>query len=312
MSLPVDSLGALQAFVHAAEGRSFKLAGQQMGLSSSAVGKAVQRLEEQLGVRLFHRTTRSITLTEEGSLFLERSQRVLDEMEAARAELAQSAAEPRGRLKVSLPVAPILFTPLMAAFMEAYPAINLDLDFNDRMVDVVEEGFDAVIRSGEAGDSRLQHRKLGEFRWRLVASPAYLERAGAPLDVCDLADHDCLRHRYPATGKLEPWLFAGGEEAAVPATLATTLVDPLLTLAEAGRGIASLPDFLVRDKLAKGSLVEVLPGRLLERSAFRLLWPSSRYPSPKVRAFVDFLAERMRHTLADAARPASAEAAVVR
>ena len=300
MTSTVDSIGSLQAFVHAADGRSFKAAGQLMGLSSSAIGKSIQRLEEQLGVRLFHRTTRSITLTQEGELFLGRSRHVLSEMEAARAELAHSGGEARGRLKISLPTANLLFTPLMGAFMEAYPAIDLDLDFNDRFVDVIEGGFDAVIRTGDPGDSGLQHRKLGEFRWRLVASRAYLERTGVPVRVKDLAGHCCLRHRYPETGKLAPWpLVEDGENPGeVPVSFATTLVDSLLLMVQAGRGIASLPDFMVRSPLANGSLVEVLPGRLQEAGVFRLLWPTSRYPLPKVRAFVDFMTEEIGSSLA--------------
>lgn len=291
MVASVDSFSSLRAFVHAAELRSFRLAGQQMGLSSSGIGKSMQKLEEQLGVRLFHRTTRSITLTEEGALFLERSRRVLAEMEAAQAELAQPTAEPRGRLRVSMPVANFLFTPMMGAFMEAYPKIALDLEFNDRFVDVIEEGFDVVIRSGEPSDSRLQHRKLGGFAWKLVASPGYLEQAGTPKALRDLAGHRCLRHRYPQTGKLAAWPLAEADEkAGIPVSLATTLVDSLIILAEKGHGIASLPDFLVRAQLADGRLSEVLPGCLRDEGRFSLLWPANRYPQPKVRAFVDFVA----------------------
>ncbi|MFC7556508.1 LysR family transcriptional regulator [Pseudoroseomonas wenyumeiae] len=148
MTLLVDSLLSLQTFVHAAELRSFRLAGQQMGLSSSGIGKSIQRLEEQLGIRLFHRTTRSITLTEEGRMFLERSRRVLTEMEGARADLARSTEAPRGRLKVSMPVANFLFTPIMSAFMREYPEVTLELDFNDRFVDVIEEGLTSCCGQG--------------------------------------------------------------------------------------------------------------------------------------------------------------------
>jgi DNA-binding transcriptional LysR family regulator len=298
MTLLVDSLLSLQAFVHAAELRSFRLAGQQMGLSSSGIGKSIQRLEEQLGTRLFHRTTRSITLTEEGRMFLERSRRVLAEMEGARADLARSAEAPRGRLKVSMPVANSLFTPIMSAFMREYPEVTLELDFNDRFVDVIEEGFDVVLRSGELSDSRLQHRRLGHFEWRLVAAPSYLNRAGTPASAADLAGHICLRHRFTQTGKLEPWpLAARYAEIDVPVSLATTMVDSLLILADEGAGIAALPHFLVDRRLADGRLVEILGGCLDGRVSFSLLWPGSRYPLPKVRAFVDFLAARLAPSL---------------
>lgn len=298
MALLVDSFLSLQAFVHAAELRSFKLAGQQLGLSSSGIGKSMHRLEEQLGVRLFHRTTRSITLTEEGQMFLERSRRILAEMEGAQVDFARSAEAPRGRLKVSLPVANFLFTPIVSAFMREYPEVILELDFNDRIVDVIEDGFDVVLRTGELSDSRLQHKRLGHFEWRLVAAPSYFDRAGKPESATDLAGHTCLRHRFPQTGKLEPWpLAARYAEMSVPVSLATTMMDSLLILADEGAGIAALPNFLVDRRLADGRLVEILPGCLDGRVDFSLLWPGSRYLLPKVRAFVDFFAARLAPSL---------------
>ena len=157
-----------------------------------------------------------------------------------------------------------------------------------------------MIRSGDPGDSRLQHRKLAEFRWRLVASSDYLERAGAPERVRDLAGHRCLRHRNPETGKIAPWPLVddGDGPGEVPVSLAATLVDSLFLLARAGRGIASLPDFMVRDGLADGSLVEVPPGLLQEGGVFRPLWPASRHPLPKARALVDLLSDGMGARLA--------------
>ena len=170
----MDSLGSLNAFVQAAEARSFTVAGRQLGVSSSAIGKAVARMEERLGVRLFHRSTRSVTLTAEGTLFLERCRRIFSEIEAAELELSQTHEAPRGTLRVSLPLAGMLMMPTLVAFMRAYPEIMLDLDFSDRVVDVIEEGFDAVVRFAEVGDSRLMSRALGTYRRRLVAAPAYL------------------------------------------------------------------------------------------------------------------------------------------
>src|SRR6201998_1675737 len=180
-SLPMDSLGSLNVFVQAAEARSFTMAGRQLGVSSSAVGKAVARMEERLGVRLFHRSTRSITLTAEGSLFLERCRRIFSEIEAAELELSQTQETPRGTLRVGLPLAGTLMMPTLVAFMRAYPEITLDLDFSDRVVDVIEEGLDAVVRFADAGDTRLMSRALGTYRRRLVAAPAYLTTKGVPL-----------------------------------------------------------------------------------------------------------------------------------
>jgi DNA-binding transcriptional LysR family regulator len=137
----MDGLGSLNAFVQAAKARSFTVAGRQLGVSSSAIGKAVARMEERLGVRLFHRSTRSITLTAEGALFLERCRRIFSEIEAAELELSQTHEAPRGTLRVSLPLVGMLMMPTLVAFMRAYPEIILDLDFSDRVVDVIEEGL---------------------------------------------------------------------------------------------------------------------------------------------------------------------------
>ena len=157
----MESLSGFVVFVQVAETRSFVAAGRLLGVSASAVGKRVVRLEEKLGVRLFHRSTRSVTLTAEGALFLERSRRILAEIEAAELELSQATATPRGRLRVSLPMGSSLVLPVLGEFMRHYPDIELDLDFSDRMVDVIEEGFDAVVRTGEPSDSRLSSKRLG-------------------------------------------------------------------------------------------------------------------------------------------------------
>lgn len=188
----MDRLGALNAFMRAAETCSFVATGRDLGISASAVGKAIARLEERLGVRLLHRSTRSMTLTAEGTTFLDHCRRIFDEVDAAEAMLFQASDKPSGVLRVSLPIAGMLLMPVIAAFMKTWPDIRMDIDFTDRMVAVIEEGFDAVIRTGEIADTRLMHRKLGVFRHRIVASPAYLAQHGTPLTPEDLLDHACL------------------------------------------------------------------------------------------------------------------------
>lgn len=301
MSIRVESVSALSAFVQSAELQSFKLAGQHFGLSSSAIGKTIARLEGQLGVRLFHRSTRAIRLTHEGEAFLTRCRSVLSELEAAEAELAHSAASPRGRLRVAVPFAGDLLTPLFGAFMARYPEIELDLDYNDRMVDVIEDGFDAVIRSGEVSDSRLMHVKLGDFSSLLVAAPSYLARMGTPETPSDLASHRLLHHRFYETGKLGDWGLPLPEGMVLPVALAATSLEPLIGLAEAGTGIAWLPSFAVADRIRTGRLCEVLPDAEKTRRALRLLWPRSNFPLPKVSAFVAFMTEAVRTALHDAA-----------
>jgi DNA-binding transcriptional LysR family regulator len=292
----MDSFGSLNAFVQAAEARSFTLAGRQLGVSPSAIGKAIARLEERLNVRLFHRSTRTITLTPEGTLFLERCRRIFCEIEAAELELSQTQGAPRGKLRVSLPLVGMLMMPTLTAFMRIWPEIELDLDFTDRLVDVIDEGFDAVVRTGEMNDSRLMMRSLGTYHHQIVAAPDYLHRCGTPLTSDDLLSHACLHHRFPTNGKLERWPLKRSRkdlDIALPQSAIANNIEPLIHMAEQGIGIACLPDFAVRQQLEGGRLVAVLTDHVQNAGAFRVLWPSSRQLSPKLRVFVDFMAENL-------------------
>jgi DNA-binding transcriptional LysR family regulator len=292
----MDSLGSISVFVQVAETRSFTEAGRLQGVSSSAVGKSIARLEARLGVRLFQRTTRSVTLTSEGALFLERCRKILAEVEAAEFELCDAAAKPHGKLRISLPQVHGLVMPVMNEFMALYPQIELDLDLTDRMVDVVEEGFDAVIRTGKPRDSRLMARPLGDFHMVLVASPAYLAQRGVPQTPCDLAAHACLRHTFHATGKLETWPLIhaqGAAEPTLPTRLVSTSIEAVSHAALAGMGIACLPDFMTREAEAQGHLRRVLDAHLDHTGQFWLLWPSSRHATAKLRVFIDHLALRL-------------------
>jgi len=292
----MDSLGSLNAFVRAAETRSFTVAGRQLGVSSSAIGKSVARMEERLGVRLFHRSTRSITLTAEGALFLDRCRRIFSEIEAAELELSQTHEAPRGTLRVGLPLVGMLMIPTLAAFMRTYPEIMLDLDFSDRIIDVIEEGFDAVVRFADAGDTRLMSRALGTYRRRLVAAPAYLAAKGVPKTPDDLKAHACLHHRFPTSRRFEQWPVPpeqAGVEIELPKTAVASTLEPLIHLAEQGLGIAYLPDFAIGRQLREGLLVTVLDDYTDRSGPLRVLWPSSRHLAPKLRAFVDFLAANL-------------------
>lgn len=292
----MDSLHSFMVFVQVAEQRSFVGAGRELGVSASAVGKSVVRLEEKLGVRLFHRSTRSVTLTAEGLLFLERSRRILAEIEAAELELSQATGAPRGRLRVSLPLVSSLVLPVLGEFMRAYPDIELDLDFTDRLVDVIEEGFDAVVRTGEPEDSRLSARRLGNFQMRLVASPDYLALRGTPQIPADLLQHSCLHYRFPNSGKLEAWALKQQPDQPklqVPIAMICNNIETRLCFALQGLGIAYLPDFAIRESLNKGQLQPILTDYVQRSGVFHILWPASKHPSPKVRALVDFLCARV-------------------
>jgi DNA-binding transcriptional LysR family regulator len=292
----MESLNGIAFFVQAAETRSFSEAGRNLGVSSSAVGKSVSRLEEQLGVRLFHRNTRSITLTAEGALFLERCRRILCELEAAELELSEAQQAPKGRLRISLPLVGMLVMPALTAFMHRYPAIELDVDFSDRLVDVIEEGFDVVMRTGEPTDSRLMSRPLGSYRLQLVASPDYLAGHGTPETPADLAHHACLQHKFPTTGKFEPWPLRRPIDVlewTLPTSMVCNTSAALLDVALAGLGIACLPDFMVREAVERRELVSVLDAHIEHQGMFRLLWPSSKHLAPKLRVLIDFMIEAL-------------------
>lgn len=292
----MDGLAGFNVFVQVAETGSFAAAGRLLGISASAVGKRIARLEDRLWVRLFHRSTRSLALTAEGRLLLERSRGILDQLEQVQAELCSSAGTPRGTLRVSLPLISSLALPVLAEFMRTYPEVQLELDFSDRLVDVIEEGFDAVIRLGPPRDSRLVARHLGDFHLVLVASPEYLRRHGEPRTPADLAGHQCLHYRFPSSGRLEPWplRWPDGEACALPVTAVCNNIESRLCFAERGLGITCVPDFSAAAALAEGRLRRVLDGCLDACNSYHLLWPSGRHMAPKQRVFVDFMQREMR------------------
>lgn len=292
----MDSHSGMTIFVQVAELRSFAAAGRQLGISASAVSKGVARLEQKLGVRLLQRSTRSVSLTAEGTLFLERCRRILAEIAAAENELASTTATPQGRLRVSLPLVSGLMWPVLSAFARHYPQIELDLDFSDRLVDVVDEGYDAVVRTGELSDSRLMSKRLGISRFVCVGAPRYFEQHGMPGQPGNLARHACLLHRFPSTGLLEKWRLRRGDEDAdmrPAASMTSNHLETLRHMAIEGHGIAYLPHFAVRAALERGELVTVLDEWAGSSSTFWILWPSNRQLLPRVRAFVDFMTEHL-------------------
>jgi DNA-binding transcriptional LysR family regulator len=190
----------------------------------------------------------------------------------------------------------MLMMPNMSKFMRAYPEIELDMDFTDSLVDVVDGGYDLVVHSGESSDSRLMSRRLGTYRLEIVGAPDYFARAGIPMRPDDLAVHACLHRKDPTTGKIQRWPFArpvSGRDFVLPTTATASTIDALISLAEQGVGIACVPDFSIRRQIAERSLVSVLGEHIEHTDALRVVWPSSRYLSPKLRVLIDFLAENL-------------------
>ncbi|EHD20208.1 MULTISPECIES: LysR substrate-binding domain-containing protein [Brenneria] len=289
----MDSLNGLVAFVRAAQSQSFVAAAERIGISASAVGKSVARLEEKLNVRLFNRSTRRISLTDEGQLFFERCQHIVAQLEEAEQELVRISAAPRGKLRITAPaIGYRMLLPHLPEFRQRYPEVELDLDFSDRMVDMINEGFDIAIRSGELLSSQMMSRRLGPFRFVIVGSPAYFADRPPPQTPQALQHHACLRYRFPNNGQWQEWDIDDASPVALPLALSSNNLESLLQAALQGLGIAYVPEFIVRDYLASGELISVLAPYLKEAGKFSVVWPSSRHMLPKVRVFIDFLSEK--------------------
>jgi DNA-binding transcriptional LysR family regulator len=305
----MESFTGIAAFVHAAEQHSYVAAARIVGVSPSAIGKAIARLEERLGIRLLNRTTRSISLTEEGAVFYERCKRIIDDLVDAEATVLQSLERPKGRLRISVPhiVGHHLLMPILPAFNERFPEIELDIDFEDRVVDIVMEGLDVVIRSGELADRGLIARFLGQQHFVVCGSPAYLDRRGVPDTPKDLAAHACIHFKYPTSGRIAPWAFGAPFDALVlQKGLVLNNTDAELRAVLDGMGLAHLPVYVARPYLQAGTLVPVLASFMVPFGSLSLVWPSNRQLSPKVRAFVDFIVENLV-ARNDAFQPAKTE-----
>jgi DNA-binding transcriptional LysR family regulator len=290
----MDSLTGIVAFVRSAEALSFAGAARTLGVSSSAIGKSIARLEKSMGVRLFERSTRKVRMTTEGLVFFERCRRILDELQDAEAEMTRAVEAPKGRLRISLPAIGYRFLlPHLKAFRRLYPEITLDLDFSDQLVDLIEGGIDVAIRSGTLADSRLAARRLGPFRFVLCASPGYLGEHGTPRVVADLERHDCIRYRFVTIGRLMEWGIATDAPLRLRPSLVCNNMEAVLAATVEGHGIAYMPDFLASDALRDGTLQVVLDERITDHGQFWAVWPSGRTLLPRVRVFVDYIATRL-------------------
>lgn len=289
----MDNLNGLLAFVRAAQYHSFAAAAERIGISASAVGKSVARLEQKLNVRLFNRSTRRISLTDEGQLFFERCRHIVTQLEEAEQELVRISAVPRGKLRITAPaIGYRMLLPHLPEFRRRYPEVELDFDFSDRMVDVIDEGFDIAIRSGELVDSQMMSRRIGPFRFAIVGSPAYFAINPQPHTPADLQHHACLRYRFPSNGQWQEWDIRSDAPLALPLALSSNNLESLLQATLQGLGIAYVPEFIVRRYLDAGELVSVLSSYLKDGGKFSVVWPSSRHMLPKVRVFIDFLTEK--------------------
>lgn len=290
----MDRLAAMAGFAKVVETQSFSAAARALGVSKSQVSKQVAFLEEHLGARLLNRTTRRLSLTDAGAAFYDSCQRVLAEAEEAERAVGSLQAEPRGVLKVNAPMSfgILHLAPALPEFARRYPELTVDITLNDRMVDLVEEGFDVAVRISRLTDSSLVARRLAPSRRVVCGAPDYFAAHGVPRHPRDLKAHNCLIYSYAAN---EEWRFHGpeGEVAVrVSGSLRANNGEVLLAALRAGLGVAPLPTFIVGPDLAAGRLMPVLPEWADDSASVYAVYPHRRHLSTKVRVFVDFLAER--------------------
>ncbi|MFM0052275.1 LysR family transcriptional regulator [Caballeronia grimmiae] len=294
--IAIERLTGLIAFARAASLGSYTAAARSLGVSPSAVSKSVQRLEQHFGLRLFSRTTRSLTLTLEGRDLLERTQRLLREAEGIEQGVAAARAEPAGIIKVAapLPVGVHILAAAMPSFRRRYPKVSVDLRLNDRYVDLIDEGVDVAIRVGDPGDARLIVRRLAPHRICAFASPAYIQERGLPTHPNDLVKHDCINFRYQSSGQEAAWPFDMGDrvlEFTPPSGLIIDASDAIAAALVAGAGIGISATYIAAPYVARGELMPVLSQFAHDRFHLHALWPESRRGNPAVKAFVGFLRE---------------------
>ncbi|HEX7339719.1 MAG TPA: LysR family transcriptional regulator [Rhodanobacteraceae bacterium] len=291
----MEDLSAIAAFVRVVEAHSFAAAARQMTLSASGVSRAVARLETGLGVRLLARTTRSLSVTEEGRAFYERCRRILADLDEATESIGAAREHPRGRLRLAaaMSVGRALVLPHLAEFHERYPDIQLEMVLGDRVLDMVEEGIDCALRVGELADSSMVARRIGQFRTLTCASPAYLEKYGRPHRLDELGKHRCIGYARSASGVL-PWVFWTDE--------GRTSVDiaPMLTLNDAesviqagvqGLGLIQTGYVVAATYLKHGKLVPVFEDLETTGPEVWIVYPQRRHLSSRVQVFIDWISE---------------------
>ncbi|PMK03235.1 LysR family transcriptional regulator [Vibrio sp. 10N.261.55.A7] len=294
----MDKLNLLQLFVSLVENGSFVGVANQSGQSPSTVSKAIARLEKDLGVRLLHRTTRQLQLTEAGSHYLQTARDVLSLIDSSERELAQSSLSPSGTLKVSLPLSfgKLYVVPLIPDFCDKYPDINIELSFSDEYTNIVDSGTDIAIRSGRLDDSNLIARQLCPIDMGIFASPSYLEQFGTPISAEQLASHRWIVYRFRQSGRLLEICSSKDEEIFSVDPDYQIIVDngdAMARLACQGAGLAFMPHFIARDLVQNGELTLISPPQRKSEQAVYLYYLSRDYMPAKVRVFIEYIVEQL-------------------
>ncbi len=292
----LDRVTSMQVFARVAALGSFSAAARALNLSQTMVTKHVAALEDRLGVKLLHRSTRKLVLTEGGRNYLAACERILAEIEEAEASASLDRIEPRGILRLNVPLTFGLrhIAPALPEFNRLHPAVSFDLGLADRFVDLIEEGWDLAVRIGRLKDSSLVARRLAPCRTVVCAAPSYLKEHGTPETLDDLTQHNCLGYTLPSAIEANRWTFGQDGEIVVPVqgNLRANNGDALLAAAVAGQGLIYQPTFIVSESLREGALVPVLGGYPTGEFGIHAVLPSGRQAPAKVRAFIAFLAQR--------------------
>ncbi|GGD77327.1 LysR family transcriptional regulator [Rhizobium anhuiense] len=291
----MDRLTSLTVFGRVVECGGFSAAARRLNMSVTMVGNHVQSLEDRLGVRLLNRTTRKVSLTETGKYYYERSSQILAELEEADRTAGALSSTPRGTLRVYTSSAIVRFLlPVVSEYMELYPSISLDFSVGERMVDMIEDGYDLVMRTVPPPDSSLVARKLTPWRHMLVCSPAYFESHPMPKKPAEVAEHNCLQYAYYPYG--DEWRFEDGagnpESVKIAGNVVSNSAEMLRFLTLSGRGIFLAPSFVVFDDIAEGRLVKIMPDYRPVEFNINAVYPNRSHLPTKVRLFIDLLVER--------------------
>jgi len=294
----MDTLDGMRTIVAAVETGSFTAAGERQGISKALVSKYVGEVESRLGVRLFNRSTRRLSLTEEGQRYYDQAVPLLEEFSVMVDSVTGAQSAPRGLLRVSVPqtFGEMSLSPLIPRFLETYPDLSLDLQLSDRMIDMLEEGIDVVIRIGGVDDSSLIARHIKTLPLTLCASPEYIAQQGEPLTAEDITQHTCIIDSNFRVGKQWPIVDPEGQTTSIEVNSNVAVNSPraVKEIAIAGGGIGMIPRFIIESELQKGVLKEILPGyKTLEFGLFAI-YPHRRYLSKKVRCFIDFLMDEFK------------------
>jgi LysR family transcriptional regulator, regulator for bpeEF and oprC len=295
----MDKLQAMQVFVRVVETGGITRAADSLHMPKATAATLIQKLEAALGVKLLNRTTRHVSVTPDGAAYYDRCVSILAEVRETEELLGKQHSTPRGRVRVDVPtlMARSVFVPALPKFFERYPEIELALASNERRADLIEEGIDCAVWSGEIEESSLVARRVGFLYFATCASPSYISAHGQPRHPDDLAQHRCINHFSPRSGKTMDWVFSKDGtrvQTSLRGNIALEDENSYVAAAEAGLGIAQIPAFVLKDAMERGTLELVLGDWFPDPSPLYVVYPQNRHLSNKVRVFVDWVAELLR------------------